>query len=65
MDKLRNFIETQKLTQAIAAKILCVSQYRVSVWDRQYAISGKKPTCPDRYSKTMYHTYSFLKSSMS
>jgi predicted XRE-type DNA-binding protein len=39
MDKLRKFIETKKLTQANAAKILCVSQSRVSdlirgKWDR-------------------------------
>lgn len=30
MDTLRKFIETQKLTQANAAKILCVSQSRIS-----------------------------------
>ena len=30
MDKLRKFIETKKLTQAGAAKILCISQSRVS-----------------------------------
>ena len=30
MDKLRKFIETKKLTQASAAKILCVSQSRIS-----------------------------------
>ena len=30
MDKLRKFIETKKLTQASAAKILCISQSRVS-----------------------------------
>ena len=30
MDKLRKFIETKKLTQANAAKILCISQSRVS-----------------------------------
>jgi predicted XRE-type DNA-binding protein len=30
MDKLRNFIETKKITQVDAAKILCVSQSRVS-----------------------------------
>ncbi len=30
MDKLRKFIETQELTQANAARILCVSQSRVS-----------------------------------
>ena len=39
MDKLRKFIETKKLTQANAAKILCVSQSRVSdlirgKWDK-------------------------------
>jgi predicted XRE-type DNA-binding protein len=30
MDNLRKFIETKKLTQANAAKILCVSQSRIS-----------------------------------
>jgi len=30
MAKLRKFIETRKLTQANAAKILCISQSRVS-----------------------------------
>ena len=30
MDKLRKFIENKKLTQASAAKILCISQSRVS-----------------------------------
>lgn len=30
MVKLRRFIETRKLTQANAAKILCISQSRVS-----------------------------------
>ena len=30
MDKLRKFIEARKLTQANAAKILCISQSRVS-----------------------------------
>jgi predicted XRE-type DNA-binding protein len=30
MDKLREFIETKKLTQANAAQILCVSQSRIS-----------------------------------
>jgi predicted XRE-type DNA-binding protein len=30
MAKLRKFIETKKLTQANAAKILCISQSRVS-----------------------------------
>jgi len=30
MDKLRKFIETEKITQVDAAKILCVSQSRVS-----------------------------------
>jgi len=30
MDHLRKFIETKKLTQANAAKILCVSQSRIS-----------------------------------
>ena len=30
MVKLRTFIETRKLTQANAAKILCISQSRVS-----------------------------------
>lgn len=30
MGKLRKFIETKKLTQASAAKILCVSQSRIS-----------------------------------
>ena len=30
MAKLRKFIETKKLTQANAAKVLCVSQSRVS-----------------------------------
>ena len=30
MDKLRKFIETKKLTQASAAKILCIRQSRVS-----------------------------------
>ncbi len=30
MVKLRKFIETRKLTQANAAKILCISQSRVS-----------------------------------
>jgi predicted XRE-type DNA-binding protein len=30
MDKLRMFIKTKKLTQANAAKILCISQSRVS-----------------------------------
>jgi len=30
MTKLRKFIETRKITQADAAKILCVSQSRVS-----------------------------------
>ena len=36
MDKLRKFIETKKLTQASAAKMLCISQSRVS-----YLIRGK------------------------
>jgi predicted XRE-type DNA-binding protein len=30
MDKLRKFIEIRKLTQAEAAKMLCVSQSRIS-----------------------------------
>lgn len=30
MSKLRKFIETQKITQTDAAKILCVSQSRIS-----------------------------------
>jgi predicted XRE-type DNA-binding protein len=30
MDSLRGFIETKKLTQVNAAKILCISQSRVS-----------------------------------
>jgi predicted XRE-type DNA-binding protein len=30
MDNLRKFIETKKLTQTNAAKILCVSQSRIS-----------------------------------
>lgn len=30
MVRLRNFIETRELTQANAAKILCVSQSRIS-----------------------------------
>ena len=30
MDKLRKFIETKKITQTDAAKILCVSQSRIS-----------------------------------
>ncbi len=30
MDKLRQFIETRKLTQAEAAKMLCVRQPRIS-----------------------------------
>jgi predicted XRE-type DNA-binding protein len=30
MTKLRKFIETRKITQADAAKILCISQSRVS-----------------------------------
>ena len=30
MDKLRKFIETEKITQVDAAKILCVSQSRIS-----------------------------------
>jgi len=30
MDNLRTFIKTKKLTQANAAKILCISQSRVS-----------------------------------
>jgi predicted XRE-type DNA-binding protein len=30
MDRLRKFIETEKITQVDAAKILCVSQSRVS-----------------------------------
>ncbi len=30
MDKLRKFIETRKLTQTNAAKMLCVSQSRIS-----------------------------------
>jgi len=39
MAKLRKFIEARKLTQANAAKILCVSQSRISdlirgKWDR-------------------------------
>jgi predicted XRE-type DNA-binding protein len=39
MIKLRKFIETKKLTQADAAKILCISQSRVSdlvtgKWDK-------------------------------
>ena len=34
MDNLRKFIESKKLTQANAAKILCVSQSRISDLNR-------------------------------